>query len=236
MKCPRCGNEVSREEAFCGQCGAPNTQPANPTEMMGTPPPYNGHTGTQYPGRPSTSAQPQTFPTGTQAPPHTNIPPASSFLAQQNPAPNQQTGFYQNATEAMSAFSGPPDQTYHTGYQQQGFTGASMAGGYPGTGQFGSQTQHPFQTGNYTGQMPPTQQSFPTGQNYDYGTYGAFRTGTPPPPKPSRGPMVAVICVCLVLVLIVGIGVANFIITRNQTASQGTAAATATAATSTTAT
>jgi hypothetical protein len=230
MKCPRCGNEVSQEEAFCGQCGTPNTPPANPTEMYSTPPPHSGRLGTQYPGRPFTSARQQTFPPGTQAPSYTNASPSSSFPSQQNPATNQQTGFYQDATEAISAVPGTPDQTYHPGYSQQGFSGTSMAGGYPGSSQFGPQTQQSFQSGHYTGQMPPTQQSFPTGQGYDYGTYGTFRTVTPPPPKPSRGPMIAVICVCLVLVVIAGIGVANFVITRNQTASQG---ATATAVTAT---
>src|SRR5689334_20378661 len=145
MKCPRCGNEVSQEEAFCGQCGTPNTPPANPTEMINTPPPPGGHPGTQYPGRPFTSARAHTFHPGTQAPSRTNIPPSSSFLPQQNPVPNQQTGFYHDATEAMSAFSGTPDQTYHTGYQQQGFPGASMPGNYAGTGQFSPQTQQAFQ-------------------------------------------------------------------------------------------
>lgn len=231
MKCPRCGNEVSREEAFCGQCGAPNTSPANPTEIYSTPPPHSGHLGTQYPGRSSfTSAQPQTFQAGTQIPPHTNISPSSSFLSQQNPAPNQQTEFYQNATEAISAMPGVPDQAYHPGYSQQGFPGASMPGNYAGISQFGPQTQQSFQSGHYTGQMPPTQQPFVTGQGYDYGAW------TAPPSKPSRGPMVAIICVCLVLLLIAGIGVANFVITRSQTASQGVADATATAVPSPTAT
>src|SRR5579884_739860 len=197
MRSPRCGNEVSREEAFCGQCGAPNTSQANQTEMYSAPPPHSGHLGTHYPGRPSfTSAQPQTFSAGTQVPPHSNISPSSSFLAQQNPSRNQQTGFYQNATETMSAMPGAPEQTYHPGHSQQGFPGASMPGNYAGTSQFGPQTQQSFQTGHYTGQMPPVQQPFATGQSYEYGAW------TTPPPKASRGPMVAIICVCLVLLLI----------------------------------
>src|SRR6266699_260506 len=44
MRCPRCGNEVSRDEVFCGQCGAPitNQPPAQPTEMVNTPSPHAG--------------------------------------------------------------------------------------------------------------------------------------------------------------------------------------------------
>ncbi|GHO90866.1 hypothetical protein KSF_009140 [Reticulibacter mediterranei] len=234
MKCPKCGNEVSQEEAFCGQCGAPKTPPANATEMVGTPPP-SGRLGSQYPAGPFTSAQPpHTFHPGTQAPSRTNIPPSSSFISQQNAAPNQQTGFYHDATEAMTAFPGTPDQTYNTAYpQQSGFPGASMPGNYPGSSQFNPQTQQAFQTGNYPGQQIPPSQSFPTGQNYDYGTFGG---GMPQPPaRSSGGSIVVIVCVCLVVALVVGIGAASFFMTRNQAPASTQPTATTTAAPSPTA-
>src|SRR5437870_6696420 len=42
MRCPKCGNEVSQDEAFCGQCGTPTSPPAHPTEMVYTPPQRSG--------------------------------------------------------------------------------------------------------------------------------------------------------------------------------------------------
>lgn len=219
MKCPRCGNEVSQEEAFCGQCGAPNTPPANPTEMVSIPSPQSGRLGTQYPGFPFTSAQPQTSHPGPHTPSRTNIPPSSSFISQQKPVQNRQTGFYQDATEAMSVLPGTPEQAYHTGYQQ-GFPTVSAPGNYPGSGQFSPQTQQAFQAGNYPGPMSPPSQSFPTGQNYDY---GAFRT--PPPAKRSSASLIVVICVCLVVALLVGVGAAGLFAMRSQPSGQATATA-----------
>ncbi len=229
MKCPKCGNEVSQEEAFCGQCGAPKAPSANATEMVSTPPPLSGRLSSQFSAGPFTSAQPpHTFHPGTQAPSRTNMPPTSSFLSQQNAAPNQQTGFYHDATEAMTAFPGTPDQTYNTYPQQTGFPGASMPGNYPGTSQFNPQTQQGFQTGNYPGQQMPPSQSFPTGQNY-----GTFGGGMPQPPaRSSGGSIVVIVCVCLVVALVVGIGAASLLISRNQGSTASTQL-TATAATAT---
>ena len=42
MKCPNCGNEVSPEETFCGQCGMPKLPPAGSTEAVNTPFPRTG--------------------------------------------------------------------------------------------------------------------------------------------------------------------------------------------------
>ncbi|MBV9708391.1 MAG: zinc-ribbon domain-containing protein [Chloroflexi bacterium] len=42
MKCPNCGNEVSAEETFCGQCGMPKLPPAGSTEAVSTPFPRSG--------------------------------------------------------------------------------------------------------------------------------------------------------------------------------------------------
>lgn len=37
MRCPKCGNEISRDEAFCGQCGTPLVPQAPPTVMGSAP-------------------------------------------------------------------------------------------------------------------------------------------------------------------------------------------------------
>jgi hypothetical protein len=39
MRCPKCGNELNREEAFCGQCGAPTMLPTRPPQTADAPPP-----------------------------------------------------------------------------------------------------------------------------------------------------------------------------------------------------
>src|SRR5258708_33786276 len=48
MKCPNCGNELSADEVFCGQCGTPNMPAPKPTRMVNPPlsrqqPPSGGY-------------------------------------------------------------------------------------------------------------------------------------------------------------------------------------------------
>src|ERR1017187_8637626 len=42
MRCPKCGNEVSPDEVFCGQCGTPVTLLAGATDVVNIPSPRNG--------------------------------------------------------------------------------------------------------------------------------------------------------------------------------------------------
>src|SRR5438874_12711162 len=81
MRCPKCGNEVSQDEAFCGQCGTPTLPPAHPTEMVYTPPQrsgllnsYNPNTinNTNNPNLPA--SPPNAYNTGMLPPPQTYNP------------------------------------------------------------------------------------------------------------------------------------------------------------------
>jgi zinc-ribbon domain len=187
MKCPNCGNDLSPEEVFCGQCGASITPAAKPTEIVNTPPPHYG----LLSGRYNTVASP---PPGTYK---------SGFLPQPNAqptigpsGPQQQGNFYQDATEAIS-FIPNNEQQYPISYPQQSFSGTPMPGAYPGAGQSGPPMQ-PFQGGNYTSTLyPPTQQEFPTGQGYSVPP--GF---TPSPRKQGSNTTLIIVCICLALAII----------------------------------
>src|SRR5260370_36962932 len=76
MRCPKCGNELSREEAFCGQCGAPTLLPVRPPEAAYPPAPRTGGLLRSY----NTLSAPPSGPSNTNpAPPSSpyNIQPAS---------------------------------------------------------------------------------------------------------------------------------------------------------------
>src|SRR5258708_2161548 len=131
MKCQNCGNELAQDEVFCGQCGAQQTAPAQPTEMIKQAP-RSGLLGSNYSG-------------GSYAPSQ----PGQSFASENNQSanlqiPQQGGGFYQDATEAfsMAPGQGPGQTNFPQGsYPQQGFQ--SMPGGYNNNnpGQFGPQPQ-----------------------------------------------------------------------------------------------
>src|SRR5436305_367172 len=153
MRCARCGNEVSPNEAFCGQCGTPNTPSAPPPEMMSTPVPHSGLLRSYNPNVPFAPSRTNSYDSG-MAPPNPTIPPSQyspGGIAERDPSPTgpsspqQSPGFHQAPTEAMSPLPSNP-QNYPPGYQQSGFTGAPMSGGYAGQGSYSRQMQ-PFQTG-----------------------------------------------------------------------------------------
>src|SRR5947209_17557641 len=115
MICPTCGNEISQDEVFCGQCGTPGTSSVKPTEMVQTPPPYNGLLNSGYNTQlPSTAGA---FTAGTQPPsqPLGTFPPHPNQSAIRPVGPQQQSGFYQDATEAMSVMPNS-GQNYPPGY------------------------------------------------------------------------------------------------------------------------
>ena len=61
MKCPNCGNEVSPEETFCGQCGMPKLPPTRPTKAMNTQLPSSGPTSSYNSPLPSHLNQQEDF-------------------------------------------------------------------------------------------------------------------------------------------------------------------------------
>jgi hypothetical protein len=196
MKCPTCGNEVTQGEVFCGQCGTPSMAVPPGYHGMNTPSPRSGLLSTgAYAANTAFVPPPNTYQPGTFTPtqaqsPHVPsgalTPPNSAPLAPANPY--QQTGFYHDATEAMS-----PVQHPHSG----------LLPGYspqPARGQFSPQAApvtHPFQTGNYAGPMP-TQHPFSTGQSYHNGLPSQF----PSPPPKQGNQIILIVCVVLVVVLL----------------------------------
>jgi hypothetical protein len=203
MRCPKCGNEISQDEVFCGQCGAPTTNlpPARPIETVNTQAPRSGllssyNTRASSPYHPGMMPPPPNPYSGGTPPPQPNRPPTAGQLQPplRQPGPQQPTGFYQDATEAISA------------YPQQGYAGTPMPGPgmYPGAGTYyGSQVQ-PFQAGNYAGPGYPQPQTLPSGPGY--GTPGNF---APPPQKQGSSSILVIACVglaiSLLLVTVIGV-------------------------------
>lgn len=183
MKCQHCGNELGQEEAFCGQCGAQNTTPAQPTEMMPAPGPRSGLLSDAYRNRSGTIPPNQANPPFST----TNMPGPQPSSIQQ--APQQSGGFYQDATEAVSIVPGTPVNYPSTSYPQPG------AGGYNNPGQFGTQTQQPFLGGYSNPNFSPVQTGFPTGQ------FGSG-VGAPPPEQKRMNVVMVVGIVCLVFAII----------------------------------
>ena len=205
MKCPRCGNEVSQDEAFCGQCGTPIMPPARLTEMVNTSAPRSGQLNSYQANMPSYNSG--MLPPPTSYNPAIPVPPGSS-MAPNAPivkpsTPQQSSGFYQDATEAMSSL--PGNNGYPMGYPQRNFPGVSMHGGYSGARQYGPQMQ-PFQTGNFAG---PSYSS-PTGQ--DYGMPARLT----PPQKPQTSAILVIACVCLIIALFVFIGIGALYLLRGH--------------------
>jgi len=214
MRCPKCGNEISRDEVFCGQCGAATTNlpPVQPTETVNTQAPRSGllssyNTSVAPPSSPYhpgiMPAPPNAYSGGTP-PPQPNRPPTSGQPQPplRQPGPRQPTDFYQDATEAISSF--PPNSNQV--YPQQGFAGTSMPGPgmYPGAGAYYGPQAQPFQSGNYAGPGYPQPQTLPSGQGY--GTQGNF---APPPQKQSSSSILVIACVglaiSLLLVAVIGV-------------------------------
>lgn len=227
MKCQNCGNELGQDEVFCGQCGAPNATPAQPTEMMQAPASRGGLLSDAYRNR--TSSFPPQQSSSMFAPESVSGPQQSTIRQSQ---PQQAGGFHQDATEAISYVPGTPANYPPSTYPQQGFNGGSMAGGYQGSGQFGSQIQsqpQQFLTGNYTN--PPfssTQMGLP-GSQFTQGYGSGVGMGTPQP-APKRGNVVMIVgIVCLVFAIItVGVFGALFAL-RNNNQPQSTPVVQATA-------
>jgi len=165
MKCPKCGNDLEPGEAFCGQCGT-STVPLGQTPEMAQAP-YNGQANNPYVtniANSNFSPIPPAGPYNTNVmPPSSSYPPGALITPNQTPVrpstPLQQPGFYQDATESISAFS-PQASSYPPG-SQQGNVGTPPMPVNPqyvpqGQGQGRNYTQHPY--------PPPT-----SGQGYNYG-------------------------------------------------------------------
>jgi hypothetical protein len=113
-----------------------------------------------------------------------------------SPGSQQQSGFYQDPTQAMTVLPPNQVQSYPTVHPQQTYSSSPLPGGYSGAGQYTPQMQ-PFQSGNYTGTIYPPTQSFPTGQGS--GMPPGF---TPPPPKKRSNLALIIISICITLAIL----------------------------------
>ncbi len=205
MRCPNCSNEISLEEAFCGQCGTPVILSVKPTGMVNAPPNRHGLLSSGYNNL--TSPLSDTYRSGILPPPD-NQPPEMS------PGSQQQSGFYQDPTQAMTVLPLNQVQSYPTVHPQQTYASSPLPGGYSGAGQYTPQMQ-PFQSGNYTGTIYPPTQSFPTEQGS--GMPPGF---TPPPPKKRSNLALIIISICITLAIITIFAFGATYLLRNNTSNK----------------
>jgi zinc ribbon protein len=201
MRCPNCSNEISLEETFCGQCGTPiilSAKPIDPTNRQGLL--SSGYYGGNSPSS-------DTYRSGMLPSSNNQTPMMSSGSQQQN-------GFYQDPTEAMSVLPSQQVQSYPTIYPQQTYGSSSMPVGYSGTGQYNPQMQ-PFQSGNYTGTMYPPTQTLHTGQSN--GMPPGF---TPPPPQKRSNLALIIISICITVVLVLILAFGATLLFRNNTSNK----------------
>ena len=233
MQCPKCGNEVSQDEAFCGQCGTPIIPPSQPTEMAPAP-----RSGLLNSYNNNTNMPPsQTYKSGMLPPTNpynsTNANRPGAYGSHVTPNVNQQppanhtSSFYQDATEAISAVppgnpgnSGNASPGYPPAYPQQGFVGTPGQGGYPNAGQYNSQVQPPFPPGNYTQHGFPQTPQFPTGQNYGYSPQAQPQPQATPAPQKQGSTALVIASVCLVIALIAAVGIGALYLTRSHSSQQ----------------
>ncbi len=110
--------------------------------------------------------------------------------------PQQQAGFYQDATEAIVSIPQNNSPVFPPGYQQQpGFTNYPEQSGYVGGSQFG--TQGSYQTPNFPATNYPASAT-PPGQGYGYST----PPRSTPPPKKQASALLVFAIVCLIVAVI----------------------------------
>jgi zinc-ribbon domain len=106
MRCPKCGNELSREEAFCGQCGAPTLLPARPPETANPPAPRTGGLLRSF----NTQAAPPSSPYNPNP-----APPSSPYNIQPAPPSNpNHPGMMPPAANSYNLGTPPPSQPLPT--------------------------------------------------------------------------------------------------------------------------
>src|SRR6185312_15683805 len=129
MTCPKCGNEVSQEEIFCGQCGTSNPSLPQLPERP-NPPATSGLLGT-YGANPSSPfidgsrSQLRSHASNINTPSPSTVAPGSNQPFVEPLIPNQLSinpqlaGLHTDATEAMTALPSSQGPNYSTAYPPQ---------------------------------------------------------------------------------------------------------------------
>lgn len=124
--------------------------------------------------------------------------------------PQQQSGFYQDATEAIVSIPQNNSPVFPPGYQQQpGFIGNPGQGGYVGSSQYG--TQGPYQATNFPETNYPASAT-PPGQGYGYST----PPRPTPPPKKQASALLVFAIVCLIVAVITASAFGVIYLSRNH--------------------
>ncbi|GHO64695.1 hypothetical protein KSC_035870 [Ktedonobacter sp. SOSP1-52] len=219
MRCSRCGNEVSQEEVYCGQCGAAVRSSA--TRLTNSNPSHANHdtyhTQLPFESNPSqplrsgllsqSGLRPTPLPSTPNSASESGIPYPPGTGALPSPGQQQQTGFYRDATEAMSALPGQEYQqpVPHTPMFLSGQPAApNPTQSYPGShpSQFRQQNSTHLGGTSSPGGYPEPRSG---------GSYGNQTQFNPTPALPPRTgnnntPLfIALACAGLVLVCIVGL-------------------------------
>lgn len=238
MNCQQCGNEVQPEEIFCGQCGTATLASVFPTSMVPGSEDLSGPQKNAFtPPEQIRTPHPQT--PSTQTPPHPQTrnlfsPPGGLFTShhpsqgmpgsQQGSVGVQQhhTGFYQDATEAMSLPSNGAIAGQEGGNSQQVFPSPQVQKDLPAIGQHRLPVRPPtqsLQADQYMLPRPSHPGQVASGQGYDYGR--AIRPAIPPQSqKQQPGSTVLIVSICLVVALISVVGITALFI---RASSQSTA-------------
>lgn len=208
MRCLNCGNEISPGETFCGQCGTPNIPQVQPSEMVNSPSaPIGQQSNGYYPSIPATfhaydsEARPPSSPSHTYYGGSSSIPSGPLYPSPpiEGPSgPQQQTGFYRDATEAMSSLPVNNRQNFQVGFarQSQIFMGMPAPGGFQGANQYNPQMQ-PFQVSSYAGPAASRSPSQPLS-----GGQGRGQPAPPQPPRKDINTILIIACSCLALAVI----------------------------------
>jgi hypothetical protein len=221
MICPKCGNTISQNEGFCGQCGTPNISQLpllsvenNFSSSLSAPgnqqqDTFNIHPGTHYSPAGAPQPLPQQLPFNPPIKPPTaplaehpahvqqQMPPRSAHLA--HPAgqftSQQQGNFYHDATEAIKPLAD-----------------SRVLNSYASSEAYASSQPFISHGGQYSNAGYP-QQPFVTGQQYHPGT-----RVQPPSTQHKQGnsPIVLIVSLCTIVVFLGTVVIGSLILTKHK--------------------
>lgn len=215
MNCQQCGNEIQPDELFCGQCGTAIVSSALPTSRVNSVSLGNEELSVPYKtAQQIRTPHPQTPLTHTPPRPQTGkmFSPSGGLFTARHLSPEtpgsqqgtvggqQHTGFYQDATEAMSLQFNEATASQAVDHAQQASPDPQLQKDLSAIGQHQLPVRLPNQSLHADQYMLPNA-SYPSARGYDYGRL--IRPAIPPQPhKQQPGATVLIVSICLVVALI----------------------------------